>query len=112
MRKALLLGILLSVSQAASGETLESCLLDRAPGVANDVAATAVYRVCSGKPKASQGEGRSVWNPFSYSSGAECAADKAASTRSISASKMIFMACNTLYDEPAIFDPATAVRVQ
>ncbi len=77
-----------------------TCLLDKLPGTANDVAAQAIYQVCNSKhggiQTVAQGSGRGL---FGYDSGAECTAKKASDTRSSQAAHMIGVACRKLYDE-------------
>lgn len=78
-----------------------TCILDRAPGVANDTAAHAVYQLClsenpGGLQAVPQGSGRGI---FGYKSGAECTAKKAGDTRSNQAAAMVGVACRKLYDE-------------
>ena len=77
-----------------------TCLLDKMPGTANDVAAQAIYQVCNSKhgglQTVAQGSGRGL---FGYDSGAECTAKKASDTRSNRAAYMIGVACRKLYDE-------------
>lgn len=95
---------LLPFSVAAADHA--SCLLDRLPGTANDVAAIAIWQTCIGKhpdgmASVAQGSGRG-W--LSFKSGAECTAKKAADTRSNRAAAMINAACRKLYDEPNFFD--------
>lgn len=90
-----------------------TCVLDKAPGVANDTAAHAVYQLClsenpGGIGAVPQGSGRGF---FGFSSGAECTAKKAGETRSNQAAHMVGVACRRLYDEPNFFDqfdPSTA----
>ncbi|THF55902.1 hypothetical protein [Pseudothauera rhizosphaerae] len=91
------------VVQAANYGT---CLLDKLPGTANDVAANAIVQVClaenpGGIQAVAQGSGRG-W--FSHKSGAECTAKLAADTRSNRAAALIRQACVKLYDEPNFFD--------
>lgn len=102
--------ILIILSALASGQALAdnyaTCILDKMPGVANDVAARAVYQVCKKERPGSlnavvQGSGRGF---FGYSSGAECTAKKASNTHSQQAAYMIGNACKKLYDEPNFFD--------
>ncbi|MFT3815262.1 MAG: hypothetical protein QM740_18100 [Acidovorax sp.] len=96
---ALLLALAASPVMAANYAT---CVLDKAPGAANDVAAQAVFQLClsenpGGIPAVPQGSGRGI---FSFKSGAECTTKKAGDTRSNQAAVMIGMACRRLYDEP------------
>ena len=108
MPSRLILGaITLAAAQAHAGN-FATCILDKAPGTANDVAASAVYQVCKSKhpggiEAVAQGSGRGF---FSYDSGAECTAKKAAETRSNRAAYMIGASCRKLYEEPNPFlDP-------
>ena len=92
--------ILLATAQAHAGN-FATCILDKMPGTQNDVAAVAVYQICNSKHPGGiqvveQGSGRGI---FSYDSGAECTAKKAAETRSNRAAHMIGAACKKLYDE-------------
>ena len=78
-----------------------TCILDKAPGVANDTAAHAVHQLCmsehpGGIGAVPQGSGRGL---FGFNSGAECTAKKAGETRSNQAAAMVGMACRRLYDE-------------
>lgn len=77
------------------------CILDKAPGAANDVAAHAIYQLClaenpGGLNTVAQGSGRGF---FGFKSGAECTAKKAGDTRSNQAAAMVGAACRKLYDE-------------
>ena len=99
MKAALFIAALLP-SIATAGD-FATCLLDKLPGVQNDVAAQAVYQVCNAKHPGAfgpvkQGSGRG-W--FSYSSGADCTMKKAGETRSFRAAGLIGVACRRLYDE-------------
>ncbi|MBO9679563.1 MAG: hypothetical protein J7556_15075 [Acidovorax sp.] len=78
-----------------------SCVLDKLPGVANDVAAQAVHQVClsehpGGLEGVQQGAGRGFLAP---KSGADCTAKRAADTRSNQAAYLIGVACRRLYDD-------------
>ena len=78
-----------------------TCILDKAPGAANDVAAHAIYQLClaensGGLNAVQQGSGRGF---FGFKSGAECTAKKAGDTRSNQAAAMVGVACRKLYDE-------------
>lgn len=100
MRRALLFLALLAAGPALAAN-FATCILDKAPGAANDVAAQAVYQVClaehpGGLQAVPQGDGRGM---FGFKSGAECTAKKAADTRSNQAAYMVGMACRRLYDE-------------
>lgn len=81
-----------------------TCILDKAPDVANDTAAHAVYQLCladhpGGIEAVAQGSGRGL---FGFKSGAECTAKKAADTRSNRAAVLVGVACRKLYDESEI----------
>ena len=100
--------LLLAVSPALAAN-YATCILDKAPGVANDTAAHAVHQLClsehpGGIPAVPQGSGRGF---FGFSSGAECTAKKAGETRSNRAAAMVGVACRRLYDEPIKFVPFT-----
>lgn len=104
MKTALALALLIPLLAHAN---FAECILDRAPGAANDVAASAIWQTCMGKypggmASVGQGSGRG-W--LSFKSGAECTAKKAGDTRSNRAASMINGACRKLYDEPVdLFD--------
>lgn len=107
-RHALLLAIGLSAAFPALAANMATCLLDKLPGTQNDVAAQAVFQVCSaehpgGIQAVPQGDGRGM---LGFKSGPECTAKKAGDTRSTRAAELIGMACRRLYDIP--FDPSTA----
>ena len=94
--------LLLLFAAPAFAANYATCILDKMPGSQNDVAASAVARVCSsefpgGNQAVAQGSGRGM---FGFKSGAECTAKKAGDTRSNRAAAMIGAACNRLYDEP------------
>jgi hypothetical protein len=81
-----------------------ACIIDKAPGAANDVAANAIWQVClaehpGGLDAVKQGSGRGF---FSFKTGAECTAKKAGDTRSQRAAVMISNSCRRLYDESEI----------
>ncbi len=95
---ALLLSTLAAPALAAN---MATCLLDKLPGTQNDVAAQAVFQVCSaehpgGIQAVPQGDGRGM---LGFKSGPECTAKKAGDTRSTRAAELIGMACRRLYDE-------------
>lgn len=94
--------LLLLTAAPAFAANYATCVLDKMPGVANDVAAHSVYQLClqehPGGPEAvQQGSGRGI---FGYNSGAECTAKKAGDTRSQRAAYIIGGACRKLYDKP------------
>lgn len=81
-----------------------TCILDRMPGTQNDPVAYAIMRICKekypgGLDAVIGGEGRG-W--FSFDSGAECSAKKAAKTPNRRAALIISAACRRLYDEAPI----------
>lgn len=93
--------LLLALAAPTWAANYATCILDKAPGVANDTAAQAVYQLClqqhpGGFQGVPQGSGRGF---LSFKSGAECTAKKAADTRSEQAAYMIGNACRRLYDE-------------
>lgn len=93
--------ILAAAAAPAFAANYATCVLDKMPGVANDVAAHSVYQLClqehpGGLAAVPQGSGRGF---FGYNSGAECTAKKAGETRSQQAAYMINGACRKLYDE-------------
>lgn len=93
--------LLLLAASPAFAANYATCILDKMPGTQNDVAASAVARVCAtehpgGNQAAAQGSGRGM---FSFKSGAECAAKKAGGTQSNRAASMIWASCGRLYDE-------------
>lgn len=102
--------LLLLTAAPAFAANYATCVLDKMPGVANDVAAHSVYQLClqehpGGLAAVPQGSGRGF---FGYESGAECTAKKAGDTRSQQAAYMINGACRKLYDEyPAGLRPFT-----
>lgn len=106
--RALFLAAGLCVAGPALAANMATCLLDKLPGTQNDVAAQAVFQVCSaehpgGIQAVPQGDGRGM---LGLKSGPECTAKKAGDTRSTRAAELIGMACRRLYDIP--FDPSTA----
>lgn len=102
------IALLLVASGSAWAGNFAECILSKAPSVANDTAAQAVYQVClqenpGGFQSVAQGSGRG-W--LGFKSGAECTAKKAGDTRSNQAAHMVGVACRKLYDEPNPFlDP-------
>lgn len=103
MRLALLLPALL-LSTPALAANMATCLLDKLPGTQNDVAAQAVFQVCSaehpgGIQAVPQGDGRGM---LGFKSGPECTAKKAGDTRSTRAAELIGVACRRLYDQSEI----------
>lgn len=103
--------VLLLACAPAFSANYATCVLDKAPGVANDPAAYAVAQLClsehpGGMPAVPQGSGRGM---FSFKSGAECTAKKAADTRSNQAAYLVGAACRKLYDEKKPFTYEEAV---
>lgn len=93
--------LLATVAGPVFAANYATCILDKMPGVANEVAANAVRQVCmadhpDGMHGVSQGSGRGF---FGFKSGAECVIKKAGETRSQSAAATIGAACRKLYDE-------------
>lgn len=98
------LALILIAASPAWAANYATCILDKAPGVANDTAANAVHQLCmsehpGGIQAVPHGSGRGF---FGFSSGAECTAKKASETRSNQAANMVGMACRKLYDESEI----------
>lgn len=92
--------LMLAAGQAMAAN-YATCILDKAPGAVNDIAAQAVHQVClkenpGGMQAVPQGSGRGL---MGYSSGAECVVAKAKDTRSNQAAAMIGVSCRRLYDE-------------
>ncbi|CAM3407272.1 TrbM protein [Paracidovorax anthurii] len=101
MRRSLATLLLLCAPTAWAGD-YATCILDKAPGVANEAAAAAVHQMCleenpGGLQAVAQGSGRGL---FGFKSGAECTAKKASDTRSARAGLLISGACRRLYDSP------------
>lgn len=101
---AAVLGALAGQAFAANYAT---CILDKAPGAVNDIAAQAVHQVClkenpGGIQAVPQGSGRGL---MGYSSGAECVIKLARDTRSHQAAAMIGVSCRRLYDEGVRLTP-------
>lgn len=106
--RSLLLIAHMALAFPCMAANMATCLLDKLPGTQNDVAAQAVFQVCSaehsgGIQAVPQGDGRGM---LGFKSGPECTAKKAGDTRSTRAAELIGMACRRLYDIP--FDPSTA----
>lgn len=102
MKAALFLAALLP--SVAAADNFATCLLEKLPGIQNDMAANAVYQVCNAKYPGvfgtiAQGSGRG-W--FAPASGAECLMKKGSETRSNRAAALIGVACRRLYDPPAV----------
>lgn len=99
--RALFLAACLCVAAPALAANMATCLLDKLPGTQNDVAAQAVFQVCSadhpgGIQAVPQGDGRGMRG---FKSGPECTAKKAGDTRSTRAAELIGVACMRLYGE-------------
>ena len=93
--------IAIGAMSPALAANMATCLLDKLPGTQNDVAAQAVFQVCSaehpgGIQSVPQGDGRGM---LGFKSGPECTAKKAGDTRSNRAAELIGMACRRLHDE-------------
>lgn len=103
--KYMITGVALALaSSLVIGSDFATCILDDMPGVQNDVAAAAIFKVCRDKyplglDGVEQGSGRG-W--FGYDTGAKCAAKLAAKTPSRSGGQFIYAACNKLYNEPIL----------
>lgn len=96
--------LLSTLAAPALAANMATCLLDKLPGTQNDVAAQAVFQVCSaehpgGIQAVPQGDGRGM---LGFKSGPECTAKKAGDTRSTRAAELIGMACRRLYDQSDI----------
>ncbi len=105
--RALYLAAGLCVAGHALAANMATCLLDKLPGTQNDVAAQAVFQVCSAEHQGGiqavpQGDGRGM---LGFKSGPECTAKKAGDTRSNRAAELIGVACRRLYDEPMKLRP-------
>lgn len=92
---------LLLIAPAAWAADFATCILDKAPQVANDTAAQAVYQVCLGEHPGGfeavrQGSGRGL---LAYKDGADCTVKLASNTWSNRAAVLIGAACRKLYDE-------------
>lgn len=106
MRILLVLPTLLAAPALAAN--MATCLLDKLPGTQNDVAAQAVFQVCSaeypgGIQAVPQGDGRGM---LGFKSGPECTAKKAGDTRSTRAAELIGMACRRLYEKSFTYEEA------
>ncbi|MDR0215911.1 MAG: hypothetical protein LBJ15_18210 [Comamonas sp.] len=93
--------VLLCSGAQAFASNYATCILDKAPGAVNDIAAQAVHQVCLKENPGAiqavpQGSGRGL---MGYNSGAECVVAKAKDTRSNQAAAMIGVACRKLYDD-------------
>lgn len=93
----------LVATQSMAADNFAECIIDRMPGVQNDIAANAVFQACQANNQAGfvsvkQGSGRG-W--FSQSS-AECIVKNASDTKSYRAAQLIGIACRKLYDAPAV----------
>lgn len=115
MKFLLASSLLTLVAAHAQAANYATCILDKAPGAVNDIAAQAVHQVClKANPGAiqavPQGSGRGL---MGYNSGAECVVAKAKDTRSNQAAAMIGVSCRRLYDEPNPFsDPNFGKNLQ
>lgn len=100
MHPSLILPALLLAAPALAAN-MATCLLDKLPATQNDVAAQAVFQVCSaehpgGIQAVPQGDGRGM---LGFKSGPECTVKRASDTRSTRAAELIGLACRRLYDE-------------
>ncbi|KFJ12997.1 hypothetical protein DR66_4244 [Delftia acidovorans] len=105
--RALFLAAGLCIAGPALAANMATCLLDKLPGTQNDVAAQAVFQVCSAEHQGGiqavpQGDGRGM---LGFKSGPECTVKKAGDTRSNRAAELIGVACRRLYDEPMKLRP-------
>ena len=96
--------LLLKLAVPVWAGNFAECILDKMPGVQNDVAARAVFQICNvespgGIQSVKQG---SRIGMFGYKSGAQCTAKKAGATRSNQGAFLIGTACRQLYDESEI----------
>jgi len=113
MKKRLATLALLAAPSLASAGNYATCLLEKLPGLQNDIAASAAIQACSashpdGFATIPQGDGRGI---LSFDSGAECTADKSGDTRSRMAAFQIRQACNRLFDKPlGLFDDLKSVN--
>ncbi len=100
MRRSLFALLLLASAPALAGN-YATCIIDKMPGVANDVAVGSVLKLCRGEhpgglDAVTPGSGRGL---FGYGSGDECTLKKAKDTRSQRAALIIGNACRRLYDK-------------
>lgn len=100
MRKTLAITVLV-ITPSAWAADFATCILDKAVGTKNDVAAQAAYEVClrehpGGLQAVPQGSGRGFRG---YDSGADCTVKLASNTLSDRGAVMINAACRKLYDE-------------
>ena len=96
------------IAGPALAANMATCLLDKLPGTQNDVAAQAVFQVCSaehpgGIQAVPQGDGLGM---LGFKSGPECTAKKAGDTRSSRAAELIGMACRRLYEKSFTYEEA------
>jgi len=101
MNSARLFVIALAITPSfALAGNYATCILDKAPGTPYNAAANTVHQSCiaqypDGYSAVVHGSGGGL---FSFGSGAECIAKKAADTPSQRAVIMIGVACRRLYD--------------
>ncbi|QDQ82208.1 hypothetical protein [Paraburkholderia megapolitana] len=87
------------------------CILEKMPGVQNDLSAGAIANECNQRfPNWKEAHRRSGFFA-AYHSGSACFAEKSRATGSEMAARLIYFACHNLYD-PAAFDPESAQPVQ
>ncbi|WP_332874578.1 hypothetical protein [Delftia acidovorans] len=106
--RSTLLVLCLAAAGPALAANMATCLLDKLPGTQNDVAAQAVFQVCSaehpgGIQAVPQGDGRGM---LGFKSGPECTAKKAGDTRSTRAAELIGVACRRLYEKSFTYEEA------
>lgn len=107
--------IFLAATPAAFAGNFAECLLDKLPGVRSNQATTASLRLClsqyPGKfESVPQGVGRGLF--AKYSSGDECTVELAKEVTDRQAGVLIAKSCRRLYDEPAPFNPSSAVPAE
>ncbi len=84
------------------------CILDKMPGVENDVTAYSIRRLCSQKNNYNPNipaTKRTGW--FDFESGAECTAKKSKDTRSTLGARAVMSACYAFYEPVNPFDQFT-----
>lgn len=106
--RSTILALCLAAAGPALAANMATCLLDKLPGTQNDVAAQAVFQVCSaehpgGIQAVPQGDGRGM---LGFKSGPECTVKKAGDTRSTRAAELIGMACRRLYEKSFTYEEA------
>jgi len=104
--------LVLLLASPAMAANYATCILDKAPQVQSDTAAMTATQAClasypGGIEAVKPGSGRGLTG---YNSGAECAARKAAETRSEVAAYQIRRACVRLYEEPGPLGEIPLIR--